>query len=736
MRRVTTRRFANLVCALVAPLVIAGCGSSNVLNADPSNGTFTISPGAATVDTNGQLQFKATLNSGGTAAVTWQVTGGGDPNAGAGTINSATGVYVPPGYLTEVAARVQVAATLNRDPGIHATAIVTVTPGFLQPLTPENATLSAGSSVQVTAQIAQVGGGSVDWSVSTSAAGSGAKGAGSISKASCQANASIYTTCVATYTAPNAVASSTAAYVVAKVHGFSTTSPLHVLLNDAGIDSTPLTNQAAQSGAIELGSSGGNDNDYDVATDPYSGIQYIADCCGGTLGGLLNGSDGKQYVLSNNHVLAESDQARVGDTIIQPGLIDTGCTPIEQSGGESAVGTLASYIPLASSKTNVDAAIARVNAGAVSADGSILQLGQPGAGANGSLGSAPPASTPETVTPDNVSGLAVVKSGRTTGLTCSAIDGLDAVVIVPYFTDCAETNPYYTKTFSGQLLISGNNFTDAGDSGSLVMDASNAAPVGLFYASATDAGGNGLSVANPIGDVLSALNAQNGVSYSIAGGAKHPVSCLNYDQNTEASAPAAALAASQVDRAKLASRTQGEALVNPAAGVLGVAEGRSEDNPREGAVLIYTDRTRPDVAIPQTLNGVRTVVIPTDLNTLTSGKSPTHGRRTAGIDLPSAAIRDAMAVKARYARLLTSDPAIFGVAVTQSHDNPAEAALLVLVDRRKTPRSTPAVLGGLRVRYAFMERFHVTRTKNQVAAHPSSCSLKAAASYQPRATSR
>ena len=58
-----------------------------------------------------------------------------------------------------------------------------------------------------------------------------------------------------------------------------------------------------------------------------------------------------------------------------------------------------------------------------------------------------------------------------------------------------------------------------------------------------------------------------------------------------------------------------------------------------------------------------------------------------------------------------ADPAFFGVGVTQSYDNPAEAALLVLVDLTKTPRSMPDVVGGLRVRYMRINRLHVTRSK-------------------------
>ena len=70
-----------------------------------------------------------------------------------------------------------------------------------------------------------------------------------------------------------------------------------------------------------LGSSGGNNNDFDEKGN------NIVDCCSGTLGALIQDASGRQYLLSNNHVLARSDQATVGDTIVQPGLIDNNCTP-------------------------------------------------------------------------------------------------------------------------------------------------------------------------------------------------------------------------------------------------------------------------------------------------------------------------------------------------------------------------------------------------------------------------
>ena len=55
-----------------------------------------------------------------------------------------------------------------------------------------------------------------------------------------------------------------------------------------------------------------------------------------------------------------------------------------------------------------------------------------------------------------------------------------------YYRDCAETKPYLTKLFV-LVPVSGDRFSDAGDSGALVVDTSNAEPVGLFFAGGTDA---------------------------------------------------------------------------------------------------------------------------------------------------------------------------------------------------------------------------------------------------------
>src|SRR4030095_5630458 len=109
-----------------------------------------------------------------------------------------------------------------------------------------------------------------------------------------------------------------------------------------------LTSGLADGGAnhrvrnLHLGVSGGNVND---ATRRF--------CCSGTLGALI--TDGTtQYILSNNHVLARSDQAVAGEDVSQPGLIDNNCAV------STVVADFTGASPLGS---NVDAAVAHLRAG-------------------------------------------------------------------------------------------------------------------------------------------------------------------------------------------------------------------------------------------------------------------------------------------------------------------------------------------------------------------------------------
>lgn len=686
-------------------LLVAGCGAVSA-PAGSSPGALLISAEKATIDTTTTSQLSARLASGGSANVHWAIVAGqNDASLGQGTI-SANGLYTPPPLLSRDQVQIQVMATSQGDPAATATYLLAVTPGFVQVLTPETASLAPGGTVQVTGEIAEVNSGSIQWSLGTTPGGEIDPGDsyGSIGETRCSHSSRSYTSCTATYTAPRALPpGSPSVFVVGLAAGNPhSAAALHVLLNGAGFSSSGLQNQSAQTAYIEMGSSGGNANDYDSKKDS-GGKEYVNDCCGGTLGALVADRNSNLFILSNNHVLAESDQARTGDTIVQPALVDLNCNP--QAG--RAVGSLRYVVPIQSNQSNVDAALAAATP-AVDGSGAILQLGP---SINGVLSpGAPAAGTGEALTAGVLNQLRVVKSGRTTGLTCSTVNTVNLSVQVDYYYDCAETRPYYTKTYVNQIGMPGASFADSGDSGALVLDAGNAQPVGLFFASGADDSNHGFSVANPIQDVLSELSqAGRTDGLQIAGGAPHPVTCSNYDEHTP---PAArAVSPAQMASAKSALESAAALLTRPDNGILGVATGQSLDSPGEAAVIVYVDKSKPGIAVPRVIHGVRTLVIPTDAASMSAGTEPTSLPQVEGIHLPAEVLRAAAGVQRQFAPQLMADPAFFGVGVTQSYDNPAEAALLVLVDLTKTPLSMPDEAGGLRLRYLRVNRLHVTRSK-------------------------
>ena len=698
-------------------LAVAGCGT---LDFPQSRGTaaFSINASAVSISTNGLVALHASLPSGDAAPVVWRIDSGTNAAAlGQGHID-ATGVYAAPGSISADEISVRIIAALQSDPASTNSVTLLIHPGFVQPLLPQNVALTSGATAEVTAQIAEVDAGQVKWSLAAPP-GAGpitAEALGTLSSSDCLRNTDRYTTCTVTYTAPTAVPSQEV-YVIASVNGSAVTSPLRVLLNRRGIVSDPVANQSVQTGPAALGTSGGNDGDYDTWEDK-DGNSYVADCCGGTLGALVEDEQKNQYILSNNHVLAESDQARIGDTIDQPGLIDGACTPLNRPGSTlHPLASLKYFVPLDSKQTNVDAALASAAPGAVDPSGSILQLGAPGS--DQALAAAPPmAGHGEPLTAANL-GMDVAKSGRTTGLTCSSIESVALTVKVDYYRDCAETQPYTTKTYSNQIGISGTHFTDSGDSGALVLDASNAEPIGLYFAGGTDGDGHGLSVANPIGDVLHELGAQAGSRMSIVGASTpHAVACLRYDPAFPTEPPHVSAAAAENAQSIAASASTSM----HSAGILGAAAGASLDSPGSAAINVYVDH--PDAAVPQTIEGLRTVAIVTDGASVARGTAPNMPSLEPGLHLSTTSLASATAIEQNVAPQLMSDPAIFGVGVTQSMDNSAEAALLVLVDINRNPMSMPATIDGLRVRYLRLHRFHTTRARDAEPNQPSACSLK------------
>jgi hypothetical protein len=240
---------------------------------------------------------------------------------------------------------------------------------------------------------------------------------------------------------------------------------------------TGVSHKAKQTPPIQLGTSGGWR--YDLANG------Y---CCGGTLGSLINVGSQKR-ILSNYHVFeadivsgGNSRVAQTGDPIIQPGLIDVACS----AGSAQNVATLVKSSSLPGS--NVDCSSATIIAGMVAENGAILEVG--------------------TISASTVAasvGQAVKKSGRTTGLTRSTVSALNGTVSVAYENECAGGTAF-TKTFTGQIIVNNKSskFLAGGDSGSLMVQdvTTNPRAVGLLFAGSTS-----LAVANPIGQVLSFLNA-------------------------------------------------------------------------------------------------------------------------------------------------------------------------------------------------------------------------------------
>ena len=788
-------------CSLLCLALVAGCGGT--FSAAP--GTLQIDAGPQAVHTGEHLHLSAaTTGSDEQAPVAWRIVGSDNaPALGAGTI-SADGVYTPPSTLSRDVVTVTIAATPTASAASAAAPVTTtlsVTPGFVQPLQPENASLTPGSSIEVRAQLAEVSSGAITWNLENAAGATlAANVAGSLSAQLCVHGSRDFTTCTVTYTAPTGIPSGGLVWLVASTHGSAAQGGVsaRARLMVGALASNPALHQAEQGGSIMLGGSGGNADDFDTYKDA-TGTRFVADCCGGTLGALVEDQAGTTYVLSNNHVLALSDQAQPGDTIVQPGLIDEGCVPLSQPGAQAqAVGTLRYAVPLKSSTSNVDAALASVAPGAVDATGAVLELGAQPSQANAqtatwsaeaalaasaqtiqetsaaslretspaSLRSAPPtAGTGEVLDASRLSDLSVVKSGRTTGLTCSTVEAVDLRVAVDYYKDCAETEPYTTKTFTGQIGIAGEAFADSGDSGALVLDAANARAIGLLYATGTASAtsglagsGSGLSLANPIGDVLAELGTLAGSPITIRGtSTPHAIACLDYDKGAATAWPLPSTLTPD-ERARVASAVEAAGALGPStrSGILAVGAGASEDEPGRGAVIIYVDRTLSSVSVPATIRGVRTVVVPADLGTIARGPAawPMPAARS-GLQLPATVLASARSTAERLAPLLMdkhrsseSDgqrSGVLGVGVSQSLDNPEEPALLLLIDsdassaevrsalaRAAAPGEMadaespllPAVLGGMRVRYVTMHRFRVTQSKYVAQGTPSSCSIR------------
>ena len=226
------------------------------------------------------------------------------------------------------------------------------------------------------------------------------------------------------------------------------------------------------------------------------------DITAGTLGCLVK-KGGQSVILSNNHVLANSNAAEIGDPILQPGPHDGGRYPedhiadLEQFVPINIIGVpsdcptatgIASFlngiarllgsgvrlqaIDNKATENLVDAAIARpLNPEDVKDE--ILQIGTIQGATEGELG------------------MAIKKSGRTTGFTVGEIQQVDVTVNVQY-------GEGKIAQFTDQLM--GGAMSQGGDSGSAVLDENNNL-VGLLFA-----GSDTTTIMNRIQNVFTALD--------------------------------------------------------------------------------------------------------------------------------------------------------------------------------------------------------------------------------------
>ena len=208
----------------------------------------------------------------------------------------------------------------------------------------------------------------------------------------------------------------------------------------------------------------------------------------GTIGARVRDAVGRVYILSNNHVLANSNNANLGDPEYQPGPFD---------GGTSAdqIATLTDFqtISFAVNGANtIDAAIALSSTDLLdNATPADEGYGMPNARIYGDSDG-----DGFFDNRDALLGLNVQKFGRTTHLTHGQITAVNATVTICYavsgFT-CVKSARYVD-----QLIIAPAGFSGGGDSGSLIVtDDGNLNPVALLFA-----GSSTVTIANRIDLVL------------------------------------------------------------------------------------------------------------------------------------------------------------------------------------------------------------------------------------------
>lgn len=234
----------------------------------------------------------------------------------------------------------------------------------------------------------------------------------------------------------------------------------------------------------------------------------------GTLGFFVRDGHQKLYLVSNSHVIGRSGAASPGESVVQPGTLDL--TTIElllmdtlaKLRNRLEIAKVRAVVPfqLVSGSSipinRVDAAIATVN--------------DPGRGRDDVdricyAGVIRGVAKPYRTDPSGrlIGSSRVYKVGRTTGATEGNVVGVAGTGTITYPTGQA--------FFAGQLVIEATRdnrgmFSDRGDSGSAILNDRHEL-VGLLFA-----GSQRQTLANPIADVIPALDSASGLTLTVVTG--------------------------------------------------------------------------------------------------------------------------------------------------------------------------------------------------------------------------
>ena len=664
------------------------------LNSCSSGGTstpimVTVSPQAVSVPVGQNQTFVATVTGTSNTTVTWSVAGGGTITSG-GVYTAPSTVPTPP--------QATVTATSKANTTKSGSATVTVTSGSIGvvAVSPPAVSVEVFNTQQFSATINGQASTAVTWQVNGAAGGNTTTG--TISSAGL-------------YSAPHAISNSiipgNGTPVTVQVEAVSTANTSNI-----GTATVTLTvpNQSAESKPIDLGTSGSNLNDTSTSGGNIT-------CCGGTLGALVT-RGGTQYILSADHVLARSGAGVAGEAIVEPGLIDTNCS--------SSQTTTVANLTQGSFSNNtgtVDAAIAQVVAGAVNSSGNILLLGSSTDASGVPVPGAPNGGSGQAASVN----LAVAKSGRTTGLTCSTVSATNVSVSVAYTTNCDGSGTKFTVIYNNQVSVAGGDFSGGGDSGSLIVTQSNATPVALLYA-----GSSMDTVGNPVSDVLNFF-ASGGNTVSFVGAARTG-SVIGCSLPGPQAAMLARTAAQKIIPSKdlLAQATaardahSAELMGHPEVQAVGV--GASYDNPGEPAIVLFVTRGQPRTNLPAAVDGIRTRIVEVEPSSqrgvLSAQESASLEQSVAPPQLvysiPDTEVARAKIVHSAHVDELMKMSGVQGVGITSSVDSPGEAALMIFLTEGAPHSAISPEIDGLRTRVRVSSRFRAGFSDTQTG---SACSV-------------